>query len=127
MFPVLTESGARSALTKAHKFLQADEQTKAWSKFKSAERYTDRVVDWFARGVCASHGLGKHQLGLEQWQHASALRGVNRTGHWLLSSIWFSNIGHIALLDYLIKKALLQGSNTAEILMWVPNPRPTVN
>jgi putative glycosyltransferase (TIGR04372 family) len=84
--------------------------------------------------VCSYHGFGRFADALTLFRRANDLREDEARklavaeGRWrVLDDFWSANIGHIAMLDYVIKLGILEGRSRDDTILYIPSRSRVAN
>ena len=93
-----------------------------------------RLMKFSWRGIASYQGLGRRrdatallvQAGERELEDA-ARRGLSDYPIRVLDSVWARHIGHLGLVDYVIKRGILEGRRREDTILYVPPGSPVAN
>lgn len=110
-----------------HQLLQLNRPEQAWQRFDQCLRDSTDPDHYLPGAVCLYHGLGRFSDAMALLRRANDLRadearalGVENCRQRVLDNIWASNIGHTAILDYVVKLGILEGRDRDDTILYVP-------
>lgn len=122
--------GAGKEFCKAvgYDLLQRDYPELAWRclepSLSSAQVSTDEYI---MGAICLYHGLGCFERAMSLLEKASSQAkteqehlGVNGNMPRVLDNVWARHIGHIATIDYVIKRGMLEGRELGDTAIYLP-------
>lgn len=112
--------------------LDRNDPTAAWSCFRRCLETSTDTHHYFVAGVCLMVGLGRFQEAMAIFTCANALRRrkmkalkVANSRLRFLPYLWVGNFGHLAQMDYYIKREILEGRARSDTIFYLsPYNRP---
>lgn len=121
-------SGKSICFGSGHELLQRDRPEQAWLCIQRGLRIRQPTIDDILLGAnCLYQGLGRlrEAMGLlaqasEQALREAASLGLANAPYRVLDSVWARHLGHLGIIDYVIKLGILEGRRREDTIFYVP-------
>ncbi|MFZ3354854.1 MAG: TIGR04372 family glycosyltransferase [Xanthobacteraceae bacterium] len=133
---LIQAGGGKTIFVEAgYRLLQNDRPEEAWLCLQHYLRLGRPSIDEILlAGNCLYQGLGRRrdatallvQAGERELEDA-ARRGLSDYPIRVLDSVWARHIGHLGLVDYVIKRGILEGRRRGDTILYVPPGSPVAN
>jgi hypothetical protein len=106
-----------------HQYKTANARLSIWHFQKALEIFPAQWFTWHQLAITYSQLVGDLNEALRLWRHARQLRerlfapSGGKLKYRFLSSMWTAQVGHIANMEHLIKREILQGGDAKNLIL----------
>lgn len=118
-------------LSDAEALLSQNQPDRAWALFSKGLPYTKDPKKLFVAAACLIQGLGRKTEAFNILERGNELRsqraaelGVPIGKYRVLADIWPNQLGHVAVVDYVIKQGILEGRSAEDTIIFAPPGKP---
>jgi putative glycosyltransferase (TIGR04372 family) len=132
---IQTGGGKTIYVAAGYRLFQDDRPEEAWLCLRRYLQMGRPTIEQNLLGaMCLYHGLGRFRDAMALLARANERGDEEATGLSLanaplrvLDSIWARHIGHLAIVDYVIKLGILEGGRPEDTILYVPPDNPIAN